>query len=120
MADGLGLYFSPKSSLNFLSKLCIPPLLEKISKFTVFAFLENALNLGIFTNASPLSNQNSPLVFIITPHTEQNYSFLQAAFFRKSVSPNSRKGVEETMICFNKIQSENMKMTWNIRLFIFC
>ena len=24
------------------------------------------------------------------------------------------------MICFIKIQSENMKMTWNIRCFIFC
>ena len=30
------------------------------------------------------------------------------------------KGVEKTMICFIKIQLENMKMTWNIRLFIFC
>ena len=24
------------------------------------------------------------------------------------------------MICFVKVQSENMKTTWNIRLFIFC
>ena len=41
--------------------------------------------------------------------------------FLKSVSPKARaknKGVEETMICFIKIQSENMKMTWNISLFI--
>ena len=30
--------------------------------------------------------------------------------FRKSVSPTT-KGVEKTMICFIKIQSENMKMT---------
>ena len=41
-------------------------------------------------------------------------------FFCISVSLNSRKGVEETMICFMRIQSENMKMTWSIRLFIFC
>ena len=39
--------------------------------------------------------------------------------FWKSVSPKT-KGVEETMICFIKIQSENMNMTWNITLFIFC
>ena len=39
--------------------------------------------------------------------------------FWKSISPKT-KGVEETMICFIKIQSENMKMTWNISLFIFC
>ena len=38
---------------------------------------------------------------------------LQAAFFIKA------KGVEKTMICFIKIQSENMKMTWEIGLFIF-
>ena len=30
------------------------------------------------------------------------------------------KGVEETMICFIKIQSEDVKMTWNFTLFIFC
>ena len=34
--------------------------------------------------------------------------------------PQQQKGVEETMICFIKIQSENMKMTWNIRFFIYC
>ena len=31
-----------------------------------------------------------------------------------------QKGVEKTMICFIKTQSENMKMTWNISFFIFC
>ena len=39
--------------------------------------------------------------------------------FWKSVSLKT-KWVEETMIFFIKIQSENMKMTWNISLFIFC
>ena len=39
--------------------------------------------------------------------------------FGKSVSPKT-EGSEKTMICFIKIQSENMKMTWNIGLFIFC
>ena len=41
--------------------------------------------------------------------------------FWKSVSPKT-KWVEETMIFFIKIQSENVKMTWNITisLFIFC
>ena len=38
----------------------------------------------------------------------------------KTCFPQQQKGVEETMICFTKIQSENMKMTWNIRFFIFC
>ena len=30
------------------------------------------------------------------------------------------KKMEETMIFFIKIQSENMKITWKISLFIFC
>ena len=33
--------------------------------------------------------------------------------------PQQQKGVEETMICLIKIQSENMRMTWDVRLFIF-
>ena len=45
---------------------------------------------------------------------------LKGVFFRNSVSPDSKKGVEETMICFIEIQSENMKMTWHIKFFIFC
>ena len=30
-----------------------------------------------------------------------------------------QKGVEKTMICFIKIHSENMKMTWNIMFFMY-
>ena len=63
----------------------------------VFIFLENALNLDIFTHA-------------LVPHSK-----LQAECF-----PKQQKGVEKTTICFIKIQSENMELTWNIRLFIFC
>ena len=36
--------------------------------------------------------------------------------FWKSVSPKTKR-VEETIICFIKIHSENIKMTWNINLF---
>ena len=40
--------------------------------------------------------------------------------FWESVSPKAEE-VEEAMICSSiKIQSENMKMTWNISLFTFC
>ena len=34
--------------------------------------------------------------------------------------PQQQKSAERTMIYFTKILSENMKMTWYIRLFIFC
>ena len=36
-----------------LKLVCIPPCVGKISKFIVFTFPENALNLGIFTHAPP-------------------------------------------------------------------
>ena len=40
--------------------------------------------------------------------------------FWKSVSPKTKR-VEETIICFIKIQSENIKVTWNINVFkLFC
>ena len=38
--------------------------------------------------------------------------FLEICFSQKP------KEVDETMICFFKIRSENIKMTWDIRLFI--
>ena len=53
------------------------------------------------------------------------YSFLSlplktpGRIFWKYVSPKT-EGVEKAMICSIKIQSENMKMTWNISLFTFC
>ena len=63
---------------------------------------ENALNLCIFTHA-------------LVPHSK-----LQVEFF-ENLFPLRRKGwMEETMICFIKIHSENMNMTWNISWFIFC
>ena len=34
--------------------------------------------------------------------------------------PQQQKGVEETMICFIKIQSENMKITWHFRFLLSC
>ena len=65
--------------------------------------LENALNLCISTHAP-------------VPHSK-----LQIQFYENLFSPTAKnKGVEETVICLIKIQSEKMKMTWNISLFIFC
>ena len=66
----------------------------------VFTILENALNIDISTHA--------PI-----PHSK-----LQAEYF-ENLFPSQQKRVDKIMICFIKIQSENMKMTWKIRLFIF-
>ena len=51
--NSLGFYLSPECFLNFLSNLYVPPWLGKIFKFTVFTFLENVLNIGIFNHALP-------------------------------------------------------------------
>ena len=58
----------------------------------VFTFLENTLNLCIFTHA-------------LVSHAK-----LQADFF-ENLFPTKQKGVEKTMICFAKVQSDNMKTT---------
>ena len=67
----------------------------------MFTSLENVMNLGIFTRA--------PI-----PHSKLKTEFFENQFFPK------QKEVEKTMICFIKIQSENIKMTGKATLFIFC
>ena len=92
----------------------------KILKFMVITFLENALHLGILTHAhSPV--KTLPLVLISpTPQAEGNYSFLPSSIVLEICFPPKQKGVEETIMGFIKIQSENIKMAWKIRLSIFC
>ena len=47
------------------------------------------------------------------------HSKFQAEFFENLLPPTAKR-VEKTIICFIKIQSENMNVNWNIRLLIFC
>ena len=53
---------------------------------------------------------------LMLPSSTQNsrQNFLKIGF------PEQQKGVENTVICFIKIKSKNMKMASNIRLFTFC
>ena len=59
-------YLSPECLLNILRNLYIPPWLGKIFKLMLFTFLENALNLGLFTHVllSPHPPQEIPPIFI--------------------------------------------------------
>ena len=81
--------------------------------------LENALIRGIFTHAPPHSKLAPPNS---CHHALGRRKLLipPGSILSQTCFPQQQKGVEETMICFIKIQSENMKMTWNITLFIFC
>ena len=109
LASGIHHYFfkllgvlSLSRMLVEFSNLRIPPCVGTIFQFMVFT-LENALNLRICT------------------HCSVSHSKLQMQFFENLFSPRTKnKGVEETKICVIKNQLENMKMTWNISLFIFC
>ena len=116
----LWLYLSPEWLLNFLSNLYIPPCVRKIFKFMVFTFLENGLNLGIFTYASPFPTQIPPPSSYHHTLARGKLIIPPSSIFSKICFPHQQKGVEETMICFIKIELENIKMTWNIRLFIYC
>ena len=53
------------------------------------------------------------------PRQKETTHSLRQHFFENLFS-EQWKEVEETMTCFIKIQAENMKMTWDIRLFVFC
>ena len=73
----------------------------EIFKFIDFTFLENELILGICTHALP----HSKLALSSCHHAlaEGNYSYHQATFFRKSVSPNSRKGWRKLQFALSKL-----------------
>ena len=83
-----------------------------------FTFLENALIQGIFTHAPPHSKLTPKFLSSRSRQREITHSPRQLLF--KIYFPQQQKGVEKTMICLIKIQSENMKMTWSIKFFIFC
>ena len=51
-------------------------------------------------------------------HAPVSHSKVLVEFFENLLPPR-QKDWEKAMICSIKIQSENMKMTWNITLFLF-
>ena len=63
----------------------------KIFKFMEFSFLEDAWIRAIFTHAPPHSKL-TPKFFSSRPIDRRKLRIPQAAFFRKFVFPNSRKG----------------------------
>ena len=78
----------------------------------MFTFLENALNLSIFTHAtSPLPLVKTlPQLLIITSPPEDTGELLifTRQHFLKIYFSQQQEEVEKTMICFIKIQAENM------------
>ena len=58
--NSLRLCLSSECLLNFLSNLCILSCVGKSLKFMAFLFLENELNLSIFTHAVPSPAKTLP------------------------------------------------------------
>ena len=85
----------------------------------VFTFLENALNLGIFTQVPPHSKLAPK--FLSSHLRQKEITRFSREHFFENLFPPTAERVQETMICFTKIQSENMMIAWGIiTLFIFC
>ena len=98
--------------------LKLPPCVGNIFKFMEFILLENALIQGIFTHALPHSN--SPPSSFHHALGRRELLIPQGSILSKICFHQQQKGVEEAMVCFIKIRSENMSMTWNVRFFMFC
>ena len=96
----------------------ILPCVGKLFEFMEFTFLGNALIRGISTNAPPHSKLASEFLLSrprqrkIT-HSHRHHSFGNLFLLTAEKS-------RENHDLLGKIQLENMKMTRNIRFFIFC
>ena len=98
----------------------ISPYVGKIFKFIVFTFLENVLNLAVFIYVLLYTQNFCPQVHLITHPRQREITHSPRQYISKICFPQYLKGVEKTMTCFIKVQSEIVKMNWAIRLFIFC
>ena len=69
---------------------------------------------------SCLPTQNSLPGSCCHPLGRRTLLNLPGSILSRICFPQQQKGVEETMICFIKIQSENMKITWHFRFLLSC
>ena len=83
----------------------------------MFIFHENALNLGILTRTPSHSNPSPS--FYHHPHPPDIIHCLWQNFFENNFSPNNRKGCRKLWFVLSNFNKKNMKMTWNIRVFVF-
>ena len=76
--------------VDFFSQTYLFHHVGKILEFIVLTFLENALNLGLFTHV-PTSLSKLALKFLSLHPRQREITNLPRQCFCKSVSPNSRK-----------------------------
>ena len=78
----------------------------------------SAITLVIFSHASP-TKKSLPNSYHHTLDKEKSFVF-PGTIFSKICFSQKQKGAEATMIYFMKTKSQHMKMTWKIRVLIFC
>ena len=83
-----------------------------------FAFLENALIRGIFTHAPPHSKLTPK--FLSSRPGQKEIIHPPRQHSSENLFPQTAERGGENYDLLYQIQSENVKMTWNIRFFIFC
>ena len=82
----------------------------------LFSKLKVIFSSNFESLSSPMKDKTLDQTFVPVLHSKLQVQFFENLFPERA----KNKGVEETMISIIKIQSENMKMTWNISLFICC
>ena len=92
--------------INFLTNLYILPFLGISFKFVVFIFLENTLNIDIFTHDLLPSQNSPPNYYHHPPKAEGIYSFPSESVFSflKSYFRQQQKGMEESIymsLCYS-------------------
>ena len=104
--NSLGLYFSAECLCWIFSQTCI--------------FYHVRENFQIYRVHIPRKCIKPRHFYSCRPLLPLSLSFTNSHrhFFLKICFPQHQKGVQETMIGFIRIQSEEMKMIWNTRLFM--
>ena len=110
--NSLGLYLSRILVEYSLKHLYSTMYGKKFQIYRVHVPREYIDSRHFYSCLSPLKTR--PRLFTMMPQAERINHFFENLF------PLQQKGVEETSIFFIKIQSENIKMTGNIRFFMFC
>ena len=82
-----------------LKLLYIPPCVGKFFKFIIFTFLENALNLGIFTHVPPHSKLG-PKFLSSHPRQKEITHSPRQYFFEYLLPPAAERGEENNDLLY--------------------
>ena len=115
----LGLSLSPECFLSFLSNVYIPICVGKMFKVMVFIFLENPLNIGIFTYASLFTQNLPPSCYHHSLDRGKLLTPPPGSIFFENLFPSTEERGGRNYDLHYQNQSETVKMTSNIGYLYF-